>query len=103
MTGVTPMSAVAAVLLKAFQPGDGSTVRSICERMWQAGVKGERITLQFDLPGDIAKIRAAQLSRHADAVGSGLQLGALNKVLADVTAWVNAAGVFTVDALVLDA
>lgn len=103
MTGAAPMSAVAAALLTAFRPGVAADLRSICEREWQAGLVGERITLQFDLPGDLDKIRAGQLAGHADAVGTGLRLGAFDRRLADVSAWINADGVFTVDALVVKA
>lgn len=103
MTGA--LSAVVAALVAAFNPGaDGSAARSICEREWNAGSQhGERITLQFDLPDERARMTAAQLQRHAEVIADSIRLGDVNRRLVDVSTWVNADGVFTVDALVLQA
>lgn len=100
MTGA--MSVACAALLQAFNPGHGAELRSCASREWLPN-RGERVTLRFDLPGEAARMQAASLVRTADVIATGICLTALDKWLADVTAWVNEVdSVLTIDALVLD-
>lgn len=98
------MSPACAELLNAFNPGSGSLLRTCAERRWNVpGAAGERITLDFDLDGDVARQRAYALERDVGRVVNALQLGRYAQRVVYATAWVGAGGIFTIDALVLQA
>lgn len=97
------MSPACRALVDAFSPGLGA-LRTCLERSWDVpGAAGERITLDFDVTDELARIRAATLERKAAAIVDGLRLGHTPQRVVYCTAWVGVGRVFTVDAMVMRA